>query len=141
MTQIISGVNPATAGFNATQRTKSYDIHNMSPNEMDKLTLDMFNRGEISLKERLPFAPLDTKRLSQISGQDVSIKYYSRVWDDPDRKRDMVLEFNSILKEQVSDNDNQQNINVTQGALSLLKQMEQRLSFDAVLKSTVKQKA
>jgi hypothetical protein len=113
----------------------------MSPNEMDKLTLDMFNRGEISLKERLPFVPLDTKRLSQISGQDVSIKYYARVWDDPDRKRDMVLEFNSILKEQVSDNDNQQNINVTQGALSLLKQMEQRLSFADVLKSTAKQKA
>ncbi|OPY64936.1 MAG: hypothetical protein A4E62_02783 [Syntrophorhabdus sp. PtaU1.Bin002] len=137
----ISGVNPASVGFKATNRNVSYDVHNISPNEMNRLTLEMFNRGEITLKERLPFIPMNTKDLSQVSGQEVHIKYYSRVWDDPDRKRDMIFEFSNILKEQARDNDSQQNINVTQDALSLLKRIEQRQSFENVLRDTGKQKA
>lgn len=46
----ISGVNPATVGFKTTKGSVSYDIHNISPHEMDRLTLEMFNRGEITLK-------------------------------------------------------------------------------------------
>lgn len=137
----ISGEYPASGGIKATKGNMSYDIHNMSPHEMDRLTLEMFNAGEITLKERLPFVPLDTGRLVEVSGQSVHIKYYSRVWDDPSRKRDMLLEFSSILKEQIRDNDDQLNINVTQGALSLLKRIEQRQSFEDVLRDTVKQKA
>ena len=116
----------------------SYDIHNISPREMDKLTLEMFQRGEITLRERLPFLPLDTERLAQETRQDVQIKYYSRVWDDPDRKRDMLLEFNNILKEQLRDGDSLQNIEVTRNAITLLKRMDQQPSFESVLRDIVK---
>ena len=144
MIEKISAINHTAANLNTAPRGSSYNIHNMSPNEMDQMTLKMFNRGEISLKERLPFVPfpLDTDRLSQELGQEVHLKYYSRVWDDPNRKRDMLSEFESILMDQVRDNGSQQNISITQSAISLLKQIEQKQSqsFESILQSSMTKK-
>lgn len=130
-------ISAAVSTYKAEKSAKgsvSYDIHNISPREMDKLSLEMFQRGEITLRERLAFLPLDTERLAQETGQDVQIKYYSRVWDDPDRKRDMLLEFSHILKDQIRDGDSPKNIEGTRRAITLLKQIDQRLSFEQVFK-------
>lgn len=135
----ISAVTSTPQTEKAAKSSVSYDIHNISPREMDKLTLEMFQRGEISLRERLPFLPLDKDRLAQETGQDVQIKYYSRVWDDPDRKRDMLLEFNNILNEQLQDGDSPQNIEATRNAITLLKRMDQQPSFEQVLRETIEQ--
>lgn len=53
----------------------------------------------------------------------------------------MILEFSNVLKEQTRDNDSQLNINITQDALSLLKRIEQKQSFEKALRDRVKQKA
>jgi len=82
----------------------------------------------------LAFLTLDTERLAQETGQNVQIKYYSRVWDDPDRKRDMLLEFSHILKDQIRDGDSPKNIEGTRRAITLLKRIDQRLSFERVFK-------
>ncbi len=142
MIEKISAINLTSANSNTAPRGSSYNIHNMSPNEMDQMTLEMFNRGEISLKERLPFVPLPLDRLSQELGQEIHLKYYSRVWDDPNRKRDMLSEFESILRDQVRDSDIQQNISSTQSAISLLKQIEQKQSqsFESILQSSMTKK-
>ena len=101
------------------------------------LFLSYFPYSEITLRERLPFLPLDTERLARESGQDVQIKYYSGIWDDPYRKRDMLLEFNLILKDQIRDGDSTQNIEVTRNAIALLKRIDQQPSFEQVFKETV----
>ena len=137
MIEKISAVNPATTSPTIKERSVSYDIHNISPNEMDALTLAMFKRGEISLSERLPFIPVDTKRMGQAAGEEVLFHYYSRVWDDPDRRRDMMREFKSILQDQTQDNDSQMNIHATKDALSLLERLEPNQSFDSVLKESI----
>jgi hypothetical protein len=133
----ISAVTSTPQAEKSPRRSVSYDIHNISPREMDKLTLEMYQRGEITLRERLPFIPLDTERLARESGQDVQIKYYSRVWDDPDRKRDMLLEFNLILKDQIRDGDSLQNIEVTRNTIALLKRIDQQPSFEQVMRDIV----
>mgnify|MGYP000963929283 CR=1 FL=1 len=133
----ISAITSTPQAEKSSRRSVSYDIHNISPREMDKLTLEMFQRGEITLRERLPFLPLDTERLARESGQDVQIKYYSGIWDDPYRKRDMLLEFNLILKDQIRDGDSTQNIEVTRNAIALLKRIDQQPSFEQVFKETV----
>jgi hypothetical protein len=133
----VSALTSTPQAEKSAKRTVSYDIHNISPREMDKLTLEMFQRGEISLRERLPFLPLDTERLARETGQDVQIKYHSRVWDDPDRKRDMLLEFNNILNGQLRDGDSLQNIEVTRNAITLLKRIDQHPSFERVLRETI----
>ena len=130
----ISAVTPTHKVEKSAKGSVSYDIHNISPREMDKLSLEMFQRGEITLRERLAFLPLDTERLAQETEQDVQIKYYSRVWYDPDRKRDMLLEFSHILKDQIRDGDSPKNIEGTRRAITLLKQIDQRLSFEQVFK-------
>ena len=130
----ISAVTPTHKVEKSAKGSVSYDIHNISPREMDKLSLEMFQRGEITLRERLAFLPLDTERLAQETGQEVQIKYYSRVWDDPDRKRDMLLEFSHILKDQIRDGDSPKNIEGTRRTITLLKQIDQRLSFEQVFK-------
>ncbi len=135
----ISAVTPTHKVEKSAKGSVSYDIHNISPREMDKLTLEIFRRGEITLRERLPFLTLDTERLAQETGQDVQAKYYSRVWCDPDRKRDMLLEFSNTLKEQLRDGDSPQNIEATRNAITSLERMDQRLSFEQVLRVTIEQ--
>ena len=78
-----------------------------------------------------------TERLAQETEQDVQIKCYSRVWDDPDRKRDMLFEFNNILKDQIRDGESPQNIEATRCANTLLKRIDQQPSFEQVFKEVV----
>jgi hypothetical protein len=133
MIEKISGKNyPETFNQKSVSNTV-YDIHNISPKELDELTLQMFKNGEINLKDRLPFIPLDTN----IDGKNTHLKYYSRVWDNIDMKRDMIKEFTQILKEQISDKDDQMNIKMTRDAIALLERIDKKLSFNEIFANQI----
>jgi hypothetical protein len=123
MVDRISGIKPIQTDFQTKKQNIVYDLHNISPKELDNLTLDLFKKGEISLKDRLPFIPLDMTKLSGSAEKQVHVKYYSKVWDDPNRKRDMLAAYRSVLQEQISDHDTQQNIQMTKNALTLLENL------------------
>ena len=123
-----------------TKVKRANDIHNISSNEMKNLISNMYQKGEISLKETLAFMPLDTKPLSDHLGKEFNLKYYSRVWDNPNRKRDMLAEFRNILLEQTKDNVDEKSIEITKGAIALLEQIEQRTSFKSILENQIDQK-
>ena len=125
MIERISGAYAATMAGTAISNVTSGGIHDMSPNEMDQLSLDMFEHGEMTLRERLPFAPLDTSPLEDAAGVNISLGYYSQVWDDPDRKRDMARAFRDILSEQIRNGEPQMNIDMTRSALSVLDRIAQ----------------
>jgi hypothetical protein len=133
MIEKISGKNYSETFNQRSVSNTVYDVHNISPKELDKLTLQMFKNGEIKLKDRLPFIPLDTK----IEGKNIHVKYYSRVWDNKDMKRDMIMEYTKILQEQISDNDSQMNIIFTKEALALLERIDKKFSFNEILASQI----
>lgn len=130
MIEKISAIHPAAASLPSHGGPLNYDIHNMSPNEMDALSLALFNRGEITLKQRLPFVPLQTE-------QGTRLQYYSRVWEDPDRKRDMLAEFNQVLQDQINGGAGKASIDSTREAIALLEKLDQRQSFEDILKNTM----
>lgn len=137
MIEKISAINSVTGNLAPPVQQLNYDIHNISPNEMDALSLYLFNKGEISLKERLAFVPLDTRPLSQTLGEEVHLQYYSRVWENPDRKRDMLSEFKHVLQEEIRGNVGKQNIDFTRRAIAVLERLEQRPVFEDILKNTL----
>ncbi len=137
MVDKISGSPPIGLYRQSGKPNVPKDIHNISPNEMDAITLTLFKNGEISLKERLPFVPLETNQLNTHSGQKISIGYYSKVWDNPDKKRDMKVEFEKILQEQITRNESMENITFTRNALALLDRIEQNTSFAALFEDNL----
>jgi hypothetical protein len=140
MLEKISAVNSLVNSTSKITSVKgAYDIHNISPNEMKDLVFNMYQKGEISLKDTLAFTPLDTKPLSDQLGQKVQLTHYNRVWDNPNRKRDMLAEFKSILQKQIKDNSDEKNIEITKGAIALLERLESKSSFKDILKNQIDQ--
>ena len=53
----------------------------------------------------------------------------------------MLAEFKAILSEQIKDNDDIRNREMTKGAIALLEQLDQNVSFKNVLAKQIEQKA
>lgn len=137
MIENISFSGPNNTYYHDKKEELNYNVHHISPKEMDTLTLNMFNKGEISLRERLAFVPLETTNLSESIGQNVKSQYNSKIWDDKNRKRDMVMELNNILREQLMNNESKMNIKFTKDALALLKRIDQKPSFKDILNQKI----
>lgn len=131
MIEKISAMNSLTASAASQGRQLNYDIHNMSPNELDALTLDMFKKGEITLKQRLPFISIE-----QVAGEGFHTRY-RRVFEDPDRKRDMLLEYNGVLQDKINGGDSKGSIDVVRDAIALLEKMNRKPAFEDILKNTM----
>lgn len=109
----------------------SYDINNMSPHELANMTQRMAANGEITLKDQLLFSLVDReKSLSKLLNRDVRVREWSRVFDNPDKRRDMLVEYKTMLQEQ---KDNGANSDLTRDAIALLNKMSKKNSFGQIL--------
>lgn len=126
---------------NQTQKgDQAIDVRNMSPNEMGAWASRLFENGEISGQAAIALIPLDTRPLSLTLEKEVHLKYSSRVWDNPNQKRNMLAQFKTILQERIHDNDDPKNIAVTKAAISVLEHAARQTSqpsFRATLEAQV----
>lgn len=119
--------NPLWA-TNTQNSNKTYDIHNISPTEMDDYSLSLFNSGQINLKQRLAFVPLKTDQLDKsTSGTSTAqIQYRQRVWSDPDRKRDMLTAWKQTLQDQMAGGADSSSLQITRDAIRLLEALDKQ---------------
>lgn len=108
-----------------TTNTKQYDVHNMSLNEAGEIAREMYNKGEISLREMLSFIPPLTPQiksdLEKEFGHEISLKYYGDLWDNPNEKRDLLSTFQSILEAKKKDHEM---TNSTEFAINFLENLK-----------------
>lgn len=130
---MVSRIHPAAFSNNlisSSSRTsgvrKSYDLHNISPNELDDYTLDLYKSGQITLKQRLAFVPLKTiefEKANQASAGSAAPGGRSRVWSDPDRKRDMISAWKATQQDERANGADERTLQSTQDAIRLLEQL------------------
>lgn len=107
----------------------SYDIHNMSPRELANTTQRMAANGEISLKDQLLFSLVDReKSLSKLMGREVHVQAWSSVFDNPDKRRDMMVDYKAMLQGQSGATSD-----LTRDAIALLEKMSKKNSFGQLL--------
>ncbi len=104
--------------YNRDSPSPSFDIQNTSPRELAALTARMAANGEISLKDQLLFSLVDReKSLSKLLNRDIHVQEWSKVFANPDTKRDMLAEYKNMLQEQRSSGAN---TDLTRDAIALL---------------------
>lgn len=95
---------------------------NISPNELLPLVDEMYNNGEISLKDTLAFKKLNLQPFAEASGKSVNslkLKYFSNAYDNLNMKRNMMKEYQDILTEQINGGDDSENIAFAKNAIDV----------------------
>lgn len=131
MLELIHNIDQLENLFSNKQHFNSYDIRNISANELDSLTMSLFQRGEISLDERLAFTPnynITQHSKELIKGSDKH--YFSCLWESPNCKRDMLDFFRQTLSNQFDNKEDSSTINFTRSAISLLEYLDEQLPMD-----------
>ncbi len=107
--------------YNKDNSSTVFDVHNISPRELAALTARMVENGEISLKEHFLFSLVDReKSLSKLLNREVRVPEWSKIFADPDTKRDMLAEYKNMLKEQSGSGANKE---LTKEAIALLERL------------------
>lgn len=128
------------SNYSAGKRETGIDIENCSPDELEKFINGMYQKGEITLKETLVFKPLDLAPLADEAGIDpskISQKYFSKVYDEPDKKRNLYRDYRSILNQMIIDGESSQNIAVMKNATRLLDRLKGLKSFETIYQNTI----
>jgi hypothetical protein len=117
------------------------DIENCSPKELENFITGMYKNGEVSLKDTLVFRPLDLKPFAEESGLDssnISLKYFSKVWSEPNTKRNLYRDYKSILNQMVIDGESNLNVSTMKSAVQLLDKIKNQKSFGAIYQNSIK---
>ncbi len=99
---MISNISNQTTSvtYNKDSQPTVFDVHNISPRELAALTARMVENGEISLQEHFMFSLVDrAKELSKLLNREVRVPEWSKIFANPDTKRDMLAEYKNMLKE------------------------------------------
>ncbi len=116
----------------------SVNPESCSPVELESYVISMYESGEISLKDTLIFRPLDLKPLAADLGIDVSgisLKYFSKVYNEPNIKRNLYRDYKSILNQMVIDRESSENISMMKQAVEVLDMIKNKKSFGSIYKS------
>lgn len=127
---MIKSVQSLTDALSSYEKrsVSSINIENCSPRELENYISGMYKNGEISLKETLIFRPLDISPLAADLGIDsskISVKYFPKVHESIDVKRNLYSDYKSILNQMVIDRDSSQNIALMKDAVALLDKIKQ----------------
>jgi hypothetical protein len=126
--------------FSSIKSETTIDIENCSPKELENFIIGMYQNGEISLKDTLAFRPLDFKTLTDDLGLDsskINLKYFSKLWDNPNTKRNLHKAYKSALHQMLIDGD--RNIIMMKNAIKLFEKMKNQKSLSVSYKSTLTQ--
>ena len=118
----------------------NFDIENCTPQELENFITGMYKNGEISLKDTMTFRPLGSTPLADESGVDgstIRTKYFSKLWANPNAKRNLYRDYKSVLNQMVIDGD--QNISMMKNAIQMLDKMKSQRSFEIVYKNSLTQ--
>lgn len=129
----VSNSQAVNLGKNSGNKSNTIDFYNASPKDLQNYFAKKVQTGEVSLKEALPFMVLDTTSLEQKVGKEISLKYASRVWDQPNLKRDMVKEYKSMLEEMKMGNADRKSIELVENAIRLLEKYNGSSSFSNII--------
>jgi len=114
------------------------DVENCSPKELEKNVIEMYLNGEISLKDTLAFRLLDLKITADDIGIDIpkiNPKYFSKLWDNPNTRRNLYKDYKSAFHQMLIDGDASKNLSMMKNAIKLLDKMMGQKSFSAVYKN------
>lgn len=129
--------NNSNLTSNSTQQNSNsaIDINNCSLNELRSLLCDLVKNDEVSLKDCLLLMPLEMDELEKELGCS-NIKfmgYFAHAWNNPNKKMNLLQEYNSILNNQISNNEPAQDLQLTRGAISVLEKIQNKYSFQSIL--------
>lgn len=116
----------------------SINPESCSPVELEIYVISMYESGEISLKDTLIFRPLDLKPLAADLGIDVSgisLKYFSKVYNEPNVKRNLYRDYKSILNQMVINRESSKNVSMMKRSVEVLDMIKNTKSFGSIYKS------
>ncbi|MGD9126694.1 MAG: hypothetical protein PVH19_04875 [Planctomycetia bacterium] len=134
MVNPISNSLPLDITYRRNQNSSTIDVRNVSPNDLAAYATKLQQEGKVSLKTILPFIPIDTSQMSEAYGSEVSVKYYSDLWKNPNNSRDMLKEYKNVASQMATDNTDIKSQNVIKEAIQFLENLANDTSFADILR-------
>lgn len=117
------------------------NVQNSSLNDLQPQLRKMIKNKEVSIKDCLLLIPLEMRPIQTESGYIKDLQfggYIANTWNNPNKKINLLAEFESILEQQIKNKESEKILNLTRGAISVLNILKKNNSFESLLNEELK---